>query len=90
MGIVREPESAPHRLLFIDGKMNVKDCGIRDGNTIVKIAEPIALEDGTILATLFKPILAVRFGEAVERTVEEQIRGLFKFIDASPYDVSNL
>ncbi|KIJ13173.1 hypothetical protein PAXINDRAFT_163752 [Paxillus involutus ATCC 200175] len=57
----------------------------------VKLAENVTFEvkdsNHAILATLFKPILILRFREAVERTLEEQIRGLFDFADAIAYDV---
>ncbi|KIK91528.1 hypothetical protein PAXRUDRAFT_13737 [Paxillus rubicundulus Ve08.2h10] len=57
----------------------------------VKLAENVTFEvkasNHAILATLFKPILILRFREAVERTLEEQITGLFNFADAIAYDV---
>lgn len=40
-----------------------------------------------ILASVFKPIIMIRFREALERTLQEQIRGLFDAVDALAYDV---
>ncbi|KAF9220450.1 hypothetical protein BS17DRAFT_804037 [Gyrodon lividus] len=58
----------------------------------VKMAENITFEvkesNHAVLATLFKPILVLRFREAIERTLEEQIKGLFDFTDAIAYDVA--
>ncbi|KAF9236300.1 hypothetical protein BU15DRAFT_50314 [Melanogaster broomeanus] len=57
----------------------------------VKLAENVTVKvkesNHPILATLFKPILILRFREAIERTIEEQIRGLFDFADTTAYDV---
>lgn len=39
-----------------------------------------------ILASVFKPILVMRFREALERTLEEQIRALFDLADGLAFD----
>ncbi|KAG6331470.1 hypothetical protein ID866_7618, partial [Astraeus odoratus] len=41
-----------------------------------------------ILASVFKAVLVARFREALERTIEEQIRGLFDVTDYLSFDVS--
>ncbi|KAH7884249.1 hypothetical protein F5I97DRAFT_2035588 [Phlebopus sp. FC_14] len=40
-----------------------------------------------ILASVFKPVLIVRFREALERTLQEQIRALFDWVDGLAFDV---
>lgn len=58
----------------------------------VGVAESLNVEvkqsNHPILATVFKPIITMRFREALERTLEAQIRGLFDTVDTLAYDVS--
>ncbi|KIJ60327.1 hypothetical protein HYDPIDRAFT_98881 [Hydnomerulius pinastri MD-312] len=57
----------------------------------VTVAENITLNvkqsNHAILASVFKPVIMIRFREALERTLEEQIRGLFDTADALAYDI---
>lgn len=59
----------------------------------VHLAENITFEvkesNHPILATVFKPVLISRFREALEKTLEEQIRGIFDLADGIAFDVSN-
>lgn len=59
----------------------------------VHLAENITFEvkesNHPILATVFKPVLISRFREALEKTLEEQIRGVFDLTDGIAFDVSN-
>lgn len=59
----------------------------------VHLAENITFEvkesNHPILATVFKPVLISRFREALEKTLEEQIRGVFDLADGIAFDVSN-
>lgn len=59
----------------------------------VHLAENITFEvkesNHPIIATVFKPVLLSRFREALERTLEEQIRGVFDLVDGIAFDVSN-
>ncbi|EIW84439.1 hypothetical protein CONPUDRAFT_135878 [Coniophora puteana RWD-64-598 SS2] len=58
----------------------------------VSISEDVTVEvkksNHAILASVFKPIIKMRFREALERTLEEQIRGVFDTLDTLAYDVS--
>ncbi|KAG2336318.1 hypothetical protein BDR05DRAFT_1005978 [Suillus weaverae] len=40
-----------------------------------------------ILASIFRPVIMLRFREAISRTLEEQIRGLFDTADALALDI---
>ncbi|KAG1718945.1 hypothetical protein EDB19DRAFT_1898934 [Suillus lakei] len=40
-----------------------------------------------ILASVFRPVIMLRFREAISRTLEEQIRGLFDTADALAFDI---
>ncbi|KAI6039704.1 hypothetical protein EDC04DRAFT_3140724 [Pisolithus marmoratus] len=59
----------------------------------VHLAENITFEvkksNHPVLATVFKPVLVSRFREALERTLEEQIRGVFDMVDGISFDISN-
>lgn len=58
----------------------------------VKLAEDIKFDikesNHPIIASVFKPVLVHRFRDAVERTLEEHIRGIFDFADAIAFDTS--
>lgn len=41
-----------------------------------------------LIASVFKPVLMHRFRDAIERTLEQHIRGVFDFVDAIAFDVS--
>ena len=57
----------------------------------VNLAQDIAMEvkqsNHPILASVFKPVILIRFREALERTLAEQIRGLFDATDAVAFDI---
>lgn len=57
----------------------------------VNLAQDIAMEvkqsNHPILASVFKPIIMIRFREALERTLAEQIRGLLDAADAVAFDI---
>ncbi|KAI6108327.1 hypothetical protein F5141DRAFT_1064509 [Pisolithus sp. B1] len=59
----------------------------------VHLAENITFEvkesNHPILAMVFKPVLISRFREALEKTLQEQIRGVFDLVDGITFDVSN-
>ena len=56
----------------------------------VRLSDNITFEvkqsNHPILASVFKPILVLRFREALERTLEEQIRALFDLADGLAFD----
>lgn len=58
----------------------------------VKLAEDIKFDikesNHPIIASVFKPVLVYRFRDAIERTLEEHIRGVFDFADAIAFDIS--
>ena len=58
----------------------------------VRLADNITFEvkrsNHPILASVFKPVLISRFREALERTLEEQIRALFDLADGLAFDAS--
>ncbi|KAL4065007.1 hypothetical protein V8B97DRAFT_1176036 [Scleroderma yunnanense] len=58
----------------------------------VSLAQDITFEvkrsNHPILASVFKPVLVLRFREALERTLEEQIKALFDLADGLAFDVS--
>ncbi|OAX34743.1 hypothetical protein K503DRAFT_803347 [Rhizopogon vinicolor AM-OR11-026] len=57
----------------------------------VSLAQDIAMEvkqsNHPILSSVFKPVILIRFREALERTLAEQIRGLFDTADAVAFDI---
>ncbi|KAG1725498.1 uncharacterized protein EDB91DRAFT_1062179 [Suillus paluster] len=57
----------------------------------VNVAEDIDMQvkqsNHPILASVFRPIIVLRFREAISRTLEEQIRGLFDAADAVAFDI---
>ncbi|KAG2125484.1 hypothetical protein DEU56DRAFT_743663 [Suillus clintonianus] len=57
----------------------------------VTLAEDIDLEikqsNHPILTSVFKPVFMLRFRDAISRTLEEQIRGLFDTADALAFDI---
>ncbi|KAH7926366.1 hypothetical protein BV22DRAFT_1009273 [Leucogyrophana mollusca] len=57
----------------------------------VSVARDITLEvkesNHAVLASVFKPVIVLRFREALERTLEEQLRGLLGLLDGVGYDV---
>ncbi|KAG2049341.1 hypothetical protein BDR06DRAFT_961710 [Suillus hirtellus] len=57
----------------------------------VNVAEDINMQvkqsNHPILASVFRPVLMLRFREAISRTLEEQIRGLFDTTDALAFDI---
>ncbi|KAF8123391.1 hypothetical protein EV363DRAFT_1228626 [Boletus edulis] len=58
----------------------------------VKLAENIKFDikesNHPIIASVFKPVLVYRFRDAIERTLEEHIRGVCDFADAIAFDTS--
>lgn len=58
----------------------------------VKLADDIKFDikesNHPIIASVFKPVLVYRFRDAIERTLEEHIRGVFDFADAIAYDTA--
>jgi hypothetical protein len=57
----------------------------------VNVAEDIDMQvkqsNHPILASVFKPVIMLHFREAISRTLEEQIRGLFDTVDALAFDI---
>ncbi|KAG1819882.1 hypothetical protein EV424DRAFT_1539686 [Suillus variegatus] len=57
----------------------------------VNVAEDINMQvkqsNHPILASVFRPVIMLRFREAISRTLEEQIRGLFDTTDALAFDI---
>lgn len=58
----------------------------------VKLSDDIKLavkeSNHRIIASVFKPVLVHRFRDAIERTLEEHIKGVFDFTDAIAFDIS--
>lgn len=58
----------------------------------VKLADDIKFNikecNHPVIASVFKPVLVHRFRDAIERTLEEHIRGVFDFADAIAFDIS--
>ena len=58
----------------------------------VRLADDIKFDikesNHPILASVFKSVLVHRFRDAVERTLEEHIKGVFDFVDAIAFDIS--
>ncbi|KAH0832845.1 hypothetical protein J3R83DRAFT_11772 [Lanmaoa asiatica] len=58
----------------------------------VKLADDIKFDikesNHPTIASVFKPVLVHRFRDAIERTLEEHIRGVFDFTDAIAFDIS--
>ncbi|EGN98629.1 hypothetical protein SERLA73DRAFT_107695 [Serpula lacrymans var. lacrymans S7.3] len=57
----------------------------------VTVSEDVTVEvkqsNHAILASVFKPVFVLRFREALEKTLQEQIRGVFQTADALAWDV---
>lgn len=57
----------------------------------VNVAQDIDMQvkqsNHPILASVFRPVIMLRFREAISRTLEEQIRGLFDTADALSFDI---
>ncbi|KAG2745595.1 hypothetical protein P692DRAFT_20741308 [Suillus brevipes Sb2] len=57
----------------------------------VNVAEDVDMQvkqsNHPILASVFRPVIMLRFREAISRTLEEQIRGLFDTTDALAFDI---
>ncbi|KAG0700157.1 hypothetical protein DFH29DRAFT_933392 [Suillus ampliporus] len=57
----------------------------------VNVAEDIDMQvkqsNHPILASVFRPVIMLRFREAISRTLEEQVRGLFDTADAVAFDI---
>lgn len=57
----------------------------------VKVAEDVSLEvkqsNHAVLLTMFKPILMMRFRDALAKTLAEQIRGILETADSVAWDV---
>ncbi|KAG1852737.1 hypothetical protein F4604DRAFT_1629081 [Suillus subluteus] len=57
----------------------------------VNVAEDIGMQvkqsNHPILASVFRPVIMLYFREAISRTLEEQIRGLFDTADALAFDI---
>ncbi|KAG2341902.1 hypothetical protein BDR05DRAFT_976774 [Suillus weaverae] len=57
----------------------------------VNVAQDIEMQvkqsNHPILASVFRPVIMLRFREAISRTMEEQVRGLFDTADALAFDI---
>lgn len=54
---------------------------------LADIAMEVKQSNHPILASVFQPVIMIRFREALERTLAEQIRGLFDAVDAVSFDI---